>query len=114
MQPHDLGQILGTQQLLGIVKRSRHVLFGVRDRLAADVLGARPNARALAFDLRGGLLRLGHEIFKGLAGLIEARLRHRSHFLWNFETVASIVSHRATPLRCRAVDPAYRPMASGM
>jgi hypothetical protein len=66
VQPHDVGQILGVEQLLGMVQRGRHVLLGVGDRLGADVLGAGANGGALALDLGSGLLRAGEKTLDAL------------------------------------------------
>src|SRR5260221_3071378 len=97
VQPHHFGQILGVQQLFGIVQRGLHVLFGVGYRLGADVLGASANGCTSLLERSGGLLCASQEFIKGLAGLLEARLGHRSHILWNLETVTPFIAHGATP-----------------
>ena len=43
------------------------------------------------------------EFFEGLAGLIEARLGHRTHFLGNLETVTPIFAHGPTPVAAKVV-----------
>src|SRR6266403_4405553 len=97
VQPHHFRQILGVQQLFGIVQRGLHVLFGVGYRLGADVLRAGANGCTSLLERSGGLLCAGQEFIKGLAGLLEARLGHRSHILWNLETVTPFIAHGATP-----------------
>jgi hypothetical protein len=56
VQPHHLRQILGLEQLLPVVQGSLDVLFGIGNRLAADVLGTGAGARALLLDPGRGLL----------------------------------------------------------
>src|SRR4051794_18906497 len=38
----------------------------------------------------------GEEFLEGIAGLLEARFRHRSHVLWNLET--AVFAHGPTPV----------------
>src|ERR1700737_460068 len=101
VQPHDFGQILGAEQRLRIVQRCLHVPFGIGNRLGADVLGAGTDRLASLLDRACGLLRAGEEFFKGLARLIEAGFRHRSHFFWNFETLSRFFAHGPTPVAYR-------------
>src|SRR5260370_35029677 len=98
VQPHYFGQIRGVEQRLRIVQRCLHVLFGIGNRLGADVLGAGANRRAPLLDRARGLLRAGEEFLKGLARLIEAGFRHRSHFIWNLETLTLWFAHDPTPV----------------
>ena len=69
VQPHYFGEIFGMEQRLRIIQRCLHVLFGIGNRLGADVLGAGANRRALLLDRACSLLRAGEEFLKGLAGL---------------------------------------------
>src|SRR6266576_3335446 len=89
-------------------------LFGLGYRLGADVLGAGANGCTLLLERSGGLLRAGQEFVKGLAGLLETRLGHRSHVLWNFETVTPFIAHGTTPFFvfvCRAIYNPASPFA---
>src|SRR5690606_38769445 len=98
VEPHDLGDILGGEQLLRIIERRLHVLFGETYRLGADILGVRPHRRVLALDRAGRLLGGVDERLKRLARLIEARFRHRPQILWYFEAFPFALSHLATPV----------------
>src|SRR5882724_4026754 len=117
--PPSLVEGFEMQQLFGMVQRGLHVLFGIGYRLGADVLGAGANGCTLLLERSGGLLRAGQEFVKGLAGLLETRLGHRSHVLWNFETVTPFIAHGATPFFvfvCRAIhnpashSPTFKPV----
>src|SRR5882724_4367409 len=98
MQLHYFGQILGVQQRLRIVERCLHVLFGIGNRLGADVLGAGGNRRTPLLDGPSGLLRAGEEFLKGGAGLIEAGLGHRSDVFRNLETLTALFAHVSLPV----------------
>jgi hypothetical protein len=45
-------------------------------------------------------LRAGNEFLERLAGLIEARVSHRSHLLRNLEMRLPIFTHDGTPVGC--------------
>jgi hypothetical protein len=50
---------------------------------------------ACSASARGGCLRGGDEFLERLAGLLEARFRHRSHILGYPELVSHVVAHGA-------------------
>src|SRR5689334_11339109 len=78
-----------------MVKRRLHVLLGIGERLAADILGARANRGVALLDGLGSGLGGGDELLESLTGLLEVRFRHRSHVLGNLESVSHLVAHGA-------------------
>src|SRR5215472_2334003 len=95
VQLHHLGQILGVQEVLGVIKRGPHVLLGKSQRLCTDVFGAGAHRLVALLDRTRGRLRTGEELLEGLARLLEARFSHRAHLFRNFET--DVVAHYSSP-----------------
>ena len=98
VQPHHLGQIARVKQRLGVVQRGLHVLFGIGNRLGPDVPGAGANRLAALLDGIRGRRRAGDQLPEHLAGLLEARFRHRLHVLWNLEMLTPLVAHGPSPV----------------
>src|SRR5579859_5444567 len=97
MQPHHFRQIPGMHQLVRVVERGFRVPLDIGDRLEADVLGTGTHGGAALLERTRCRLRVGEELLKGLACLLNARFGHRPHFLWNFETFTHLFIHGATP-----------------
>src|SRR3984893_16129329 len=86
-----------------------HIRFGVGNGLGADVLGAGPDRGAAFLDRTRGRLCRAHEFLERLAGLVDARLGHRSHLLGNLETVSHFFIHGSSPVAFLA-GPSTAPM----
>src|SRR5215472_13532154 len=85
VQLHHLGQILGVQEVLGVIKRGLHVLLGKSQRLCTDVFGAGAHRLVALLDRTRGRLRTGEELLEGLARLLEAPFSPRffRHYVSN-------------------------------